>query len=87
MPLNDSWVGVTRGTEDYSFKLMRRNQYEETLFRVEDDRFELELLLERNESTLKVRLLPLLFPGRRQALRSWVVGPVLRACHPDNGLD
>ena len=57
LPLNDEWVGVTRGTEDYSFKLMRRNQYEETLFRVEDDRFDLELLLDRNESVLKVCLL------------------------------
>ena len=55
LPLNDTWAGVTRGTEDYSFKLMRRNQYEEILFRVEDDRFELEMLLERNASVLKVR--------------------------------
>ena len=37
--LNDSWVSVTSGSEDYSFKHMRRNQYEESLFRCEDDRY------------------------------------------------
>lgn len=36
--LNDQWVSVTSGSEDYSFKHMRRNQYEESLFRCEDDR-------------------------------------------------
>ncbi|CAM8986310.1 unnamed protein product [Rhodiola kirilowii] len=44
--LNDHWVSVTSGSEDYSFKHMRRNQYEESLFRCEDDRFELDMLLE-----------------------------------------
>jgi histone deacetylase complex regulatory component SIN3 len=32
---NDKWVGVTSGSEDYSFKHMRKNQYEENLFRAE----------------------------------------------------
>ncbi|CAM6112569.1 unnamed protein product [Calypogeia fissa] len=44
--LNDSWVSVTSGSEDYSFKHMRKNQYEESLFRCEDDRFELDMLVE-----------------------------------------
>ncbi|CAA6665487.1 unnamed protein product [Spirodela intermedia] len=44
--LNDVWVSVTSGSEDYSFKHMRKNQYEESLFRCEDDRFELDMLLE-----------------------------------------
>ncbi|XP_026443607.1 paired amphipathic helix protein Sin3-like 4 isoform X1 [Papaver somniferum] len=44
--LNDFWVSVTSGSEDYSFKHMRKNQYEESLFRCEDDRFELDMLLE-----------------------------------------
>ncbi|XP_061344448.1 paired amphipathic helix protein Sin3-like 4 isoform X2 [Gastrolobium bilobum] len=35
--LNDHWVSVTSGSEDYSFKHMRKNQYEESLFRCEDD--------------------------------------------------
>lgn len=37
--LNDHWVSVTSGSEDYSFKHMRKNQYEESLFRCEDDRW------------------------------------------------
>ncbi|CAD5316797.1 unnamed protein product [Arabidopsis thaliana] len=44
--LNDHWVSVTSGSEDYSFKHMRKNQYEESLFKCEDDRFELDMLLE-----------------------------------------
>ncbi|XP_010692047.2 paired amphipathic helix protein Sin3-like 2 isoform X2 [Beta vulgaris subsp. vulgaris] len=51
--LNDFWVSVTSGSEDYSFKHMRRNQYEESLFRCEDDRFELDMLLESVSSTAK----------------------------------
>ncbi|XP_076901837.1 paired amphipathic helix protein Sin3-like 2 [Bidens hawaiensis] len=51
--LNDVWVSVTSGSEDYSFKHMRRNQYEESLFRCEDDRFELDMLLESMSSTAK----------------------------------
>ena len=33
--LNDHWVSVITGSEDYSFKHMRKNQYEDTLFRCE----------------------------------------------------
>lgn len=51
--LNDHWVSVTSGSEDYSFKHMRKNQYEESLFRCEDDRFELDMLLESVNSTTK----------------------------------
>ncbi|XP_051122628.1 paired amphipathic helix protein Sin3-like 5 [Andrographis paniculata] len=51
--LNDRWVSVTSGSEDYSFKHMRKNQYEESLFRCEDDRFELDMLLEAVKSTAK----------------------------------
>eukprot|EP00899_Mesostigma_viride_P008288 jgi/Mesvir1/17460/Mv08734-RA.1 len=52
--LNDQWVSVTSGSEDYSFKNMRKNQYEESLFRCEDDRFELDMVIESNMSTLAV---------------------------------
>lgn len=55
LPLNNNWVSVTQGSEDYSFRSMRRNQYEEALFRIEDDRYDLELLIERNNSVLRVR--------------------------------
>ncbi|XP_058115500.1 paired amphipathic helix protein Sin3-like 4 isoform X2 [Magnolia sinica] len=51
--LNDDWVSVTSGSEDYSFKHMRKNQYEESLFRCEDDRFELDMLLESVTVTTK----------------------------------
>ncbi|KAL4362985.1 hypothetical protein GQ457_04G006650 [Hibiscus cannabinus] len=51
--LNDHWVSVTSGSEDYSFKHMRKNQYEESLFRCEDDRFELDMLLESVNATTK----------------------------------
>ena len=50
--LNDNWVSVTSGSEDYSFKAMRKNQYEESLFRCEDDRFELDMVLETNKVTM-----------------------------------
>ncbi|GMH20691.1 hypothetical protein Nepgr_022532 [Nepenthes gracilis] len=48
------WVSVTSGSEDYSFKHMHQNQYEESLFRCEDDRFELDMLLESVSSTAKL---------------------------------
>eukprot|EP00959_Pyramimonas_sp_CCMP1952_P212504 4446156-Pyramimonas_sp.AAC.1 len=35
---------------------MRKNQYEESLFRCEDDRFELDMVIETNESCFKVRI-------------------------------
>jgi len=35
--LNDQWVSIPIGSEEsYSFKHMRKNQYEEALFKVED---------------------------------------------------
>ncbi|VFQ66742.1 unnamed protein product [Cuscuta campestris] len=56
--LNDHWVSVTSGSEDYSFKHMRKNQYEESLFRCDDDRFELDMLLESvNVTTRRVEVL------------------------------
>ncbi|CAN6340946.1 unnamed protein product [Urochloa humidicola] len=51
--LNDLWVSVTSGSEDYSFKHMRKNQYEESLFRCEDDRFELDMLLESVNAAIR----------------------------------
>ncbi len=41
-------------SEDYSFKLMRKNQYEEALFRCEDDRYEFDICCEQNRSTMRV---------------------------------
>ncbi|KAI0560457.1 Transcriptional regulatory protein Sin3-like protein [Gracilaria domingensis] len=50
--LNDTWINVTRGSEDYSFKFMRKNQSEDNLFRCEDDRYELDLVIETNAATI-----------------------------------
>jgi histone deacetylase complex regulatory component SIN3 len=36
--LNDQWVSVPSGSEDYSYTHYRKNQYEESLFKCEDDR-------------------------------------------------
>lgn len=50
--LNEDWVNVTSGSEDYSYKSMRKNQYEEALFRCEDDRFELDMVIETTKSAI-----------------------------------
>jgi paired amphipathic helix protein Sin3a len=52
--LNDTFVNVITGSEDFSFKLMRKNQYEEALFRCEDDRYEFEMCIECNASSIRI---------------------------------
>mmetsp|Transcript_3267 Transcript_3267/g.13082 ORF Transcript_3267/g.13082 Transcript_3267/m.13082 type:complete len:868 (-) Transcript_3267:1491-4094(-) len=53
--LNDNWVSLPVGSEEnYSFKHMRRNTYEETLFKCEDERFEMDMVIDSNASTIKV---------------------------------
>lgn len=52
--LNDQWVSVATGSEEGGFKNSRKNQYEEVLFKCEDDRYELDLVIELNISTLRV---------------------------------
>jgi paired amphipathic helix protein Sin3a len=47
-------VSVPTGSEDGGFKNNRKNQYEEMLFKCEDDRFELDLVIELNASTVRV---------------------------------
>jgi paired amphipathic helix protein Sin3a len=51
--LNDTWVSVPTGSEDFTFKNSRKNQYEEMLFKCEDDRFELDLVIELNSSAMR----------------------------------
>jgi len=43
--INDLWFTVARGSEDCSYKAMRRNLYEEALFKCEDERFELDVAI------------------------------------------
>lgn len=40
--------------ESYSFKHMRKNQFEEALFKVEDERFEVDMVIDANMCTIRV---------------------------------
>ena len=51
--LNDNWISMPTGMDDYGFRTARKNQYEEMLFRCEDDRFELDLVIELNSSLIR----------------------------------
>lgn len=48
--LNDTWVNVTTGSEDYAF--VRKNTSEDNLFRAEDDRYELDMVISANQATI-----------------------------------
>jgi paired amphipathic helix protein Sin3a len=57
--LNDIWVSLPVGSEEsYTFRHMRRNTHEEMLFRVEDERFEIDMAIDSNAATLQ-RLEPI----------------------------
>ncbi len=52
--LNDIWVSLPMGSEENStFRHMRKNQYEETLFQCEDMRFEIDMCIDSNAATLQ----------------------------------
>ncbi|KAL9182866.1 hypothetical protein ACHAXT_004145, partial [Thalassiosira profunda] len=52
--LNDVWVSLPLGSEENNtFRHMRKNQYEETLFRCEDMRFEIDMCIDSNAATLQ----------------------------------
>lgn len=51
--LNDRYVSHPTGREDFGFTGHRKNQYEEVLFKCEDDRYELDLVIELNASAIK----------------------------------
>lgn len=51
--LNDRWVSLPVGSEDNNtFKHMRRNPHEDVLFKVEDERFELDMLIDAVTATI-----------------------------------
>jgi len=57
--LNDVWVSLPVGSEEsYTFRHMRRNTYEEILFRCEDERFEIDMVIDSNATTMR-RLEPI----------------------------
>ena len=48
-------VSIPIGSEEtYSFKFMRKNQFEEALFKCEDDRFEIDLIIDTNASAIRM---------------------------------
>jgi hypothetical protein len=51
--LNDRVVSIPTGSEDKSFKATRKNVYEENLFKCEDERFEIDMLIERNHAAIE----------------------------------
>jgi len=52
--LNNRCISIPTGSEDFSFKSTRKNQYEENLFKCEDERFELDMVIENNASAIRV---------------------------------
>lgn len=49
--LNDTWVNITTGSEDFAF--VRKNGCEDNLFRAEDDRYELDMVISTNRATIQ----------------------------------
>ena len=53
--LNDALVSCPSfSSEESTFVASRKNQYEEALFKCEDERFEMDMLIEANQATLMV---------------------------------
>ncbi len=52
--LNASYVSFPSWSEDSTFISSKKNQYEEIIFRIDDERFELDNILETNNSTIKI---------------------------------
>lgn len=52
--LNSQWISVPYGSEDFSFKHMRKNPYEDALFKVEDERYDSDLAIEQIKFTLNI---------------------------------
>ncbi|XP_053964982.1 uncharacterized protein LOC128867607 isoform X2 [Anastrepha ludens] len=53
--LNDKWVSFpTWASEDSTFVTSRKTQFEETIYRTEDERFELDVVIETNSATIRV---------------------------------
>ncbi|KAK3095867.1 hypothetical protein FSP39_020142, partial [Pinctada imbricata] len=52
--LNDTWVSFPSWSEDSTFVTSRKTQYEEHIYRCEDERFELDVVIETNLATIRV---------------------------------
>ncbi|XP_015903335.1 paired amphipathic helix protein Sin3a [Parasteatoda tepidariorum] len=51
--LNDTWVSFPSWSEDSTFVSSRKTQFEEYIYRCEDERFELDVVIETNLSTIR----------------------------------
>ncbi|KAM4602714.1 paired amphipathic helix protein Sin3a-like isoform 2-T2 [Polymixia lowei] len=51
--LNDTWVSFPSWSEDSTFVSSKKTQYEEHIYRCEDERFELDVVLETNLATIR----------------------------------
>ncbi|XP_077423344.1 SIN3 transcription regulator family member Aa [Vanacampus margaritifer] len=51
--LNDTWVSLPSWSEDSTFVSSKKTQYEEHIYRCEDERFELDVVLETNLATIR----------------------------------
>ncbi|KAI3376916.1 hypothetical protein L3Q82_000165 [Scortum barcoo] len=52
--LNDTWVSFPSWSEDSTFVSSKKTQYEEHIYRCEDERFELDVVLEANLATIRM---------------------------------
>lgn len=52
--LNDTWVSFPTWSEESTFVTSRKTQYEEYIYRCEDERFELDVVIETNAATIRV---------------------------------
>ncbi|XP_011305634.1 paired amphipathic helix protein Sin3a isoform X3 [Fopius arisanus] len=52
--LNDTWVSFPTWSEDSTFVTSRKTQFEEFIYRCEDERFELDGVIETNAATIRV---------------------------------
>ncbi|XP_033099647.1 paired amphipathic helix protein Sin3a-like isoform X2 [Anneissia japonica] len=52
--LNDTWVSFPSWSEDSTFVNSRKTQYEEHIYRCEDERYELDIVIEINMTTIRV---------------------------------
>lgn len=51
--LNDVWVSFPIWSEDAPFLASKKNPYEDTLFRAEDERYEMDRIIEINATTIR----------------------------------
>ncbi|XP_071826257.1 paired amphipathic helix protein Sin3a-like isoform X2 [Apostichopus japonicus] len=52
--INDTWVSFPSWSEDSTFVTSRKTQYEEHIYRCEDERYELDIVIEVNTHTIRV---------------------------------